>query len=249
MNTDFKINGQSYRFATSAENVKYGSGTVKDALDDIKSFDTSGMSEFGKKLYAADEKEFKRLLEISSEGIWDTGQNRWQGTAIVTDDNGEKVLSLAGTNLQTAAPVEFGGDPFTIKFFLRKGGLPINTTYNVFGAYGQTSSFGVRVVTTANTSVINVNVATGTTSLTATPLALINNYTSTDWRTFEFDYNGAGKLTCKFNDVASKYSGSNPISLTIAREPRRLIFGAFAGYVDDFELNDNGVIKSKLGFE
>ncbi len=38
MNTDFKINGQSYRFATSAENVKYGSGTVKDALDDIKNF-------------------------------------------------------------------------------------------------------------------------------------------------------------------------------------------------------------------
>ena len=40
MNTDFKINVQSYRFATSAENVKYGSGTVKKFLDDIKSFDT-----------------------------------------------------------------------------------------------------------------------------------------------------------------------------------------------------------------
>ena len=207
------------------------------------------MTPYGKKLLLAkNATEFKRLLEISSEGIWDTGQNRWQGNAIVTDDNGEKVLSLAGTNLQTAAPVEFGGDPFTIKFWMRKGSLSINKTYNVFGAYGQTSSFGVRVVTSANASVINVNVATGTTSLTATPLALINTYTSTDWRTFEFDYNGAGKLTCKFNDVAYKSSGSNPISLTIAREPRRLYFGAFPGFVDDFELVDNGVVKSKLNF-
>ena len=93
---------------------------------------------------------------------------------------------------------------------------------------------------------------TGTTSLTTTPLKLINNYKSTNWQTFEFDYNGAGKLTCKFNGSASKYSGSdgNPISLTVAREPRRLIFGGFLGFVDDFELNDNGVIiKSKLDFE
>ena len=207
------------------------------------------MTPYGKKLLLAkDATEFKRLLEISSEGIWDTGQNRWQGTAIVTDDNGGKVLALAGTNLQTAAPVEFGGDPFTIKFFLRKGSLATNTTYNVFYALGQTRSFGVQVVTSANTSVINVNVATGTTSLTATPLALTNTYTSTDWRTFEFDYNGAGKLTCKFNGSASSYSGSNPISLTVAREPRRLVFGAFPGFVDDFELVDNGVVKSKLNF-
>ncbi len=32
----------------------------------------------------------KRLLEISSEGIWDAGQTRRQGNAIVTDDTAEK---------------------------------------------------------------------------------------------------------------------------------------------------------------
>ena len=41
--------------------------------------------------------EFKRLLEISSEGIWDEGQTRRKGDAIMTDDttaHGGKVLSL-----------------------------------------------------------------------------------------------------------------------------------------------------------
>lgn len=212
------------------------------------------MTPYGKKLLLAkDAAEFKRLLEISSEGIWDEGQTRWQGNAIVTDDttaHGGKVLRLAGTNLQTAAPIEFGGDPFTIKFWLRKGSLPTNTTYNVFRALGQTSSFGLQIATSSSASTIVVRVSRGTTALTTNGLDITNSYTSTSWVTFEFNYDGAGKLKCLFNGSASHHSGSdsNPISLTIAREPRRLIFGAFAGFVDDFELVDNGVIKSKLNF-
>ncbi len=171
----------------------------------------------------------------------------------MTDDttaHGGKVLYLEGKNLQTAAPVTFGGDPFTINFSLRRGSLVSGTTYNVFRALGQKSSFGLQVKTVGSASTVYLQVATGTTSLTTTPLKLINNYTSTNWQTFEFNYDGAGKLTCKLNGSASSYSGSNPISLTIAREPRRLIFGAFLGFVDGFELNDNGVIiKSKLDFE
>ena len=214
------------------------------------------MTPYGKKLLLAkDATEFKRLLEISSEGIWDTGQTRWQGTAIVTDDttaHGGKVLYLEGTNLQTAAPVTFGGDPFTINFsFRRSGSLASNTTYNIFRALGQTRSFGLQIKTTGTASIVFLQVSRGTTSLTTNGLELVNNYTSKGWQTFEFDYDGAGKLTCKFNGSASKYSGTdgNPISLTIAREPRRLFFGAFPGYVDDFELVDNGVVKSALNFE
>ena len=211
------------------------------------------MTPYGKKLLLAkDATEFKRLLEISSEGIWDEGQTRWQGTAVVTDDttaHGGKVLYLEEKNLQTAAPVTFGGDPFTIKFWMRRGSLATNTTYNVFRALGQTSSFGLQIKTEDTTSIVLLRAATGTTSLTATPLYLTNTYTSTGWRTFEFDYDGAGKMKCLFNGSASKYSGSNPFSLTIAREPRRLFFGAFPGYVDDFELVDNGVVKSALNFE
>ena len=237
MNTDFKINGQSYRFATSAENVKYGSGTVKDALDNITSFDTSGMSEFGKKLYAADEKEFKRLLEISSEGIWDECQTRWYGTANVTDDttaHGGKVLSLAGTNLQTAAPIEFGGDPFTISFYAY---VAANKNSTVFRALGQTSSFGLY----SNDS--NYwGIYYGTTA--------INNYTAVTlsgltgaWKLIKFSY-ASGKLNLSVSGNSTKTH-----SMTIAREPRRLFFGAFTGYIDDFELVDNGVVKSKLNFE
>ena len=237
MNTDFKINGQSYRFATSAENVKYGSGTVKDALDDIKSFDTSGMSEFGKKLYAADEKEFKRLLEISSEGIWDEGQTRWQGNAIVKDDttaHGGKVLSLAGTNLRTAAPIEFGGDPFTISFYAY---VVAGNTNWVFYAQGKTSSFGLH-----SNSSNYWGIYYGTTA--------INNYTAVTgsgltgaWKLIKFSY-ASGKLNLSVAGNSTKTH-----SMTIAREPRILSFGNFTGYVDDFELVDNGVIKSKLDFE
>ena len=247
MNTDFKVGGQELRFATSAENVKYGSGTVKDALDDIKSFDTSGMSEFGKKLYAADEKEFKRLLEISSEGIWDEGQTRWQGTAIVTDDttaHGGKVLSLDESNLQTAAPVTFGGDPFTISLWAY---INSNDSGNVFRALGTTCSFGL-VCYKYTTSVVAycVDLYGGTTSCskiwsTGRP----DNATSNkNWNHFELDYDGVGSLKYFLNGNLKR-----TWSKTIAREPRRLFFGAFASYVDDFELVDNGVIKSKLDFE
>ena len=248
MNTNFNIGGQSYRFATSAENVKYGTGTVKEFLDDIKSFDTSGMSEFGKKLYAADEKEFKRLLEISSEGIWDVGQNRWNGTAIVTDDttaHGGKVLYLEETNLQTAAPIEFGGDPFEITFWLYIG----NVLGNFFRALGTTKSFGLARELVSGVGEADARSSlffkSGTTSLSISSSTPRWTYGANNkWTLIKLEYDGSSSLKIYQNDSLKK-----TVSMTIAREPRRLVFGGMTGYIDDFELVDNGVTVSKLNFE
>ena len=138
----------------------------------------------GKKLYAADEKEFKRLLEISSEGIWDEGQNRWQGN-----------------------------------------------TNTVFRALGRTSSFGLH-----SNSSNYWGIYYGTTAITGSGL-------TGAWKLIKFSY-ASGKLNLSVAGNSTK-----TLSMTIAREPRRLFFGAFPGYVDDFELIDNGVLKSKLDFE
>ena len=240
MNTNFKINGQSYRFATTAENVKYGTGTVKEFLDDIKSFDTSGMSDFGKKLYEADEKEFKKLLEISSEAFWDEGQTRWFSNATVANVGGQKVLHMTGKTLQTASNVTFGGDPFTVKFYAyvtsRASGQ------SLFRAFGQSRSFGLLFIQSGNFVGVS-SFYTGTTSLSTKSAEIDDRGTTVNkWWYYEIDYNGAGKVTVNFHGT------KKTVSITIPREPRRLILGSFNGYIDDFEIIDNGVTISKLNF-
>ena len=241
MNTNFKINGQSYRFATTAENVKYGTGTVKEFLDDIKSFDTSGMSDFGKKLYEADEKEFKKLLEISSEAFWDEGQTRWFSNATAANVGGQQVLHMTGKTLQSASNVTFGGDPFTVKFNAYVASR-VNGQY-LFRALGQSRSFGICNMQMGTTRTGVSHFYTGTTSLSTNSASVDDIAQVGKWLYYEIDYDGAGKVTVNFHGT------KQTVSITIPREPRRLILGAFNGYIDDFEIIDNGVTISKLNFE
>lgn len=204
------------------------------------------MTPYGKKLLLAkDANEFKRLLEISSEGIWDECQNRWQGGAYLSAADakfGTKSLCTTGQTLQTAAPITFGGDPFTISFWAKKSTSSTSQTFNVLRALGHARSFGLQIQP-------YLDVVYGTTSVSSSYLRIAVNYPTTSWVNYEFCYDGAGKLYCFWNGSKSTLNGGgdNPISMTIAREPRRIILGAFAGYFDELRIID-GVCEHTAAF-
>lgn len=208
------------------------------------------MTPYGKKLLLAkDSNEFKRLLEISSEGIWDECQNRWEGGAYLSADEakfGTRSLCTTGQTLQTAAPITFGGDPFTISLWAKKYNLAGSQTYNILRVLGQTRSFGFQLKTSGQP---NLDVVYGTNSVSSSYMRLTVNYTATGWVNFEFCYDGAGKLYCFWNGSKATLNGGgdNPLSMTIAREPRRIILGGFAGYVDELRIID-GVCEHTAAF-
>ncbi len=199
------------------------------------------MTPYGKKLLLAkDAAEFKRLLEISSEGIWDEGQTRWFSNSTVENVDDKKVLNVTGRNLQTASNVTSGGDPFTVKF-----NAYVTSRANdqaLFRAFGQTRSFGLTFAASGSYIVGLSSFYTGTTSMSTKSTYLDDRPTVKQWWYYEIDYDGAGKVTVNFHGT------KNTVSITIPREPRRLILGAFNGYVDDFEIIDNGVTISKMNF-
>ena len=199
------------------------------------------MTEYGKSLLLAkDAAEFKELLGISSEAIWDEGQTRWFSSATVENVDGEKALNTTGRTLQTASNVTFGGNPFTVKFYAyvtsRASGQ------SLFRALGQSRSFGLLFIQSGNFVGVS-SFYTGTTSL-STKSAEIDDRGATvnKWWYYEIDYDGSGKVTVDFHGT------KKTVSITIPREPRRLILGSFNGYIDDFEIIDNGVTISKMNF-
>lgn len=206
------------------------------------------MTPYGKKLLLAkDAAEFKALLGISSEGIWDEFQTRWTGDAYLretnTNNTGSKALYLNGVSLQTAAPLTFGYNPFTVSFWMYV--VTATQLGFIFRALGQTSSFAIRRNSVANVGGwLNV-LSTGVTSMTADKAYWGKSEVdfSGKWQFCEISYNGSGTLSAKIAGVKKS------VSFNIDREPRRIILGPFNGYIDELEILDDGAYVSYLKFE
>lgn len=251
MNANLKINGEKIQMPTTAKLVSYGDTNVEDALNDLNGEEIE-MSTFGRQLYEADEREFYRLLKISKETFWDEGQTRFKATggAILLASQakvGEKSLSLtADRTLRSAAPIEFGGDPFEISFYAKISPVVGNS---IFRALGTKYSFGLmrslQYGVTEQIAVKSVVYASGTTSAVVSESSPYWTYGAENtWTLIKLTYNGSGSLRIYQGSTLKK-----TVSKTIPREPRRLFLGACAGYFDEFKLIDDGVTKVHLTFE
>ena len=226
MNAKFKFNGEQWDFEKDAAAVTYGDGTLKTALDKL-----TNVSDFGKKLLAADEAEFKRLLNISTETFWDECQNRFisnNGATTSTAQGKWGTKSLRCTSKKSVFSqdyIEFGGNPFTIAFWVRLDSSVAENAW-IFRAIGTKRSFGIQKVTASS----NIAFAYGTTS--ATTQENCGGYTAATWLHIEIGYSG-GTL---YYFLDGSFRGWT--SLTVAREARRLYFGPAACYIDEFRLVD-----------
>ena len=77
MNAAIKIGGEKVCFEKSADCVKYGTGTLKDFLDDMKTFKPS---DYGKELLKAESvDELRKLLQVRVPEIYDEADTfQWQ---------------------------------------------------------------------------------------------------------------------------------------------------------------------------
>ena len=151
----------------------------------------------------------------------------------------QSLLTTSG-NIQSAHPLTFGGDPFTVSCWAQysKAGF-------LFRALGTTKSFGFKLNDLTNkdiefyTGTTAANTAqTATGGRTSTGVRLDTN----TWCHFEVAYNGAGNLKAFMNGHA--YWN---LSQTVAREPRRIILGELGGYIDEFRILD-GVCEHTAAF-
>ena len=226
MNAKFKFNGEQWDFEKDAAAVTYGDGTLKTALDKL-----TNVSDFGKKLLAADEAEFKRLLNISTETFWDEGQNRFISNNNAKTSTAQKKFgtkSLRCTSEKSVFSqdyIEFGGNPFTIAFWVRLDSSVAENAW-IFRAIGTKRSFGLQKTTAAD----NMYFKYGTTSATTGTSG--GGYSAATWIHIEIGYN-SGKIYCFVGGASPDLT-----SLTVAREARRLYFGPAACYIDDFRLID-----------
>lgn len=245
MKTEIKINGTKIEPETEAGAVLYGGSSLEAALSNAGS---SRISPFGRQLLQADEAEFKRLLQISTDTFVDEGGNLWNNYAAelstVQVKFGTQSLLTTSGNIQSAHPLTFGGDPFTVSFWARPTSL--EATHYLFRALGTSRSFGFG----SNSTPLGEKFMTGTTSVTTT-YKIVGAAASTEiyctqatgaWQHYEIDYNGSGNVKAFFNGTL-KWN----ISLTIAREPRRIIFGRLAGCIDECRILD-GVCEHTAAF-
>lgn len=226
-NAKFKLDGTQYDFEKDASVVTYGEGKLNTALNGLQEVRTTG---FGRQLLSADEEDFRRLLEISKEDIWDEVQNRWNGGARRSSTQkkfGTYSLYVGTSNLYT--DVVFGGQPFTISFWAYFNSVLYDT--HMFRAIGLNRSFAYYFSPLGSSFYA---VYTGTTSPTTHQLSAVRPDTKT-WHHFELDYNGSTMYSfCDGAKMTSTYS----FSITVPREVRRIYLGSFAGYVDSFRILD-----------
>lgn len=213
-------------FETDAAAVKYDDGTLETPLNYLNNL---GFSTFGKKLLASDEAEFKRLLKISSEDIWDEKQNRWNlNTAALSTAQkkfGTQSLRVTSSTMSNSvSPLYFGGDPFTISCWV----YPVSPDSGqfIFRALGSSSSFGIGYISTNN-----CHLYTGTTAA-STKVGAQFGMAAGSWKHLEVCYN-SGTVYVFFGGVAI-----SPISFTVGRAVRRIWFGPFDGYIDEFRILD-----------
>lgn len=235
MESQYKMNGNQYDFEKDAAAVLYKDGKLKPVLDELTSLK---VSEFGKKLLTADEAEFKRLLNISSENFWDECQNRWgtsNGAKTSTAQKKFGAKSLGCTSEKSVFSSDylvFGGDPFTINFWFYYPAV-VYDKY-LFRALGTSRSFGLYWGPSGG----NVDVIyfyTGTTSLTTASAGTTTKPNTSKWNHIEIGYN-SGKLYCFLN--GNNFFSIFPASITVPREPRRIYFGPFNAYIDEFRIRD-----------
>lgn len=201
------------------------------------------MTPFGKQLFLAkSEAEAKKLLGITSDSFVDEGGNLWvvptNNKAFITPAGkkfGTRSLSFdsASAQLQTATPLIFGGDPFTISCWAK-----YSSTGYFFRALGMAFSCGFSFEK-VNPSYNFLRFYTGTTSASAAQIPIgagaagLDDQTANVWRHYEIAYNGSKGLYVFVN-------GSKiwQISKTVDREPRKIIFGGTSGYIDEFRILD-----------
>ena len=229
MESQYKMNGNQYDFEKDAAAVLYKDGKLKPVLDEL-----TKVSEFGKKLLTADEAEFKRLLNISSEDFWDECQNRWMtttGAKIGTAQKKFGTKSLRCTSEKSVFSSDylvFGGNPFTINFWFYNPAV-VSEKY-LFRALGTSRSFGLYWGPSSGNATY---FQTGTTSPTTNSYNTFKPNTSV-WNHVEIGYN-SGNLHCFLNGTKV---GTSPASITVPREPRRIYFGPFNAYIDGFRIRD-----------
>ena len=210
------------------------------------------MTPFGKQLFLAQTaREIYGLLGIAPDCFHDEGQNIWvtTGKPLISPEQpkfGTKSLALnASSALQTAAPLTFGGDPFTISFWVKATTMgTTGATHYFFRALGTSNSFGITI---SGNSPPGVRFCTGTTSLSTEQFNIINKTkictsTTGTWQNYEIGYNGSSNVKVFFNGTL--YWN---VSLTVDREPRRLMLGGFDGYLDSFRILD-GVCAHSAAF-
>lgn len=257
MDTAFKVGGQSLIFPTTADMVDYNGKKLDEVLDELKDFvlkdfEDFEMSDFGRQLFEANEDEFFRLLQLTREDFWDENQNRFVsiGRAFITDARakvGSKSLKLESASLKTPYPIEFGGDPFAIRFYLY---MSTYRAEHIFRAIGTSYSFGLSRGEALSVPGDDAKASLWYSSGTSSTAALSSSTPrwkyggENTWVLIELEYDGSGSFKIYQNGILKK-----TVSKTIPREPRRLVFGSFLGYFDEFKLIDNGVTKVLLHFE
>ena len=236
MKSAFKIPPNQLDFEKDAAAVLYKGGKLDTALDKLKG---SHISDFGKQLLAADETEFKRLLNITTEIFWDECSNRWttsNGAFISTAQKkfGEKSLCCtADKSAYSSDCIEFGGDPFTINFWVRTDSSIASGAW-VFRAIGTKRSFALKM---KDTTTLQLYYGTTSASTEVTATGYYRSLSRATWHHVEIDYKSG--TVYFFVDGNNLYGGvARSTSLTVAREPRRIYFGAAACYIDEFRLRD-----------
>ena len=238
----FKLNGTQYDFEKDAAAVLYNGGKLNTALDKLKGLH---ISDFGKKLLAADESEFKRLLNITTETFWDEGQNRWatsNGAFTSTAQKKFGTKSLRCTSEKSVFSsdyIEFGGDPFTINFWLRTDSSIASGAW-IFRAIGTKRSFGLKM---KDTTTLQLYYGTTSASTEVTVTGYYRPLSQATWRHVEIDYKSGTVYFFVGGD--NLYGGvARSTSLTVAREARRISFGPAACYIDEFRLVDGRCVHT-----
>ena len=204
---------------------------------------SSRISPFGRQLLQADEAEFKRLLRISTDTFVDEGGNSWRNYAAALSADQVKfgtqsLLTTSGT-IQSAHPLTFGDDPFTVSCWAYLG--TASDTGWIFRAYGTQASFGFYRGKTNNVTDWWIKPYGGTTALAALG-STYKSITRNKWYHFELTYNGNGSVKFFLNG-ALMYTWSK----TINREARRIIWGYQAGYIDECRILD-GICEHTAAF-
>lgn len=237
-NAKFKLDGTQYDFEKDAEVVKYGSGTLKTALDNLKSVRMTG---FGKQLLTADADDFRRLLQVGKNYFVDEAKsNDWRGFAAISSAQkkfGNYSLKVSNNGL-SSSPIYFGGDPFTISFwaYLAK----TSDDVWLFRTTGASNSFGL--VYKFFYSYV-VDLYAGTTS--ASQIYSFSSYNATAnfsigdsnsftaaWHHFELTYDGSAIRYYRDGALKRTYTTK------VAREGRRIIFGTAPAYIDSVRILD-----------
>lgn len=202
------------------------------------------MTPFGKQLFLAkSEAEAKKLLGITTDSFADEAGNIWvvptDSKAFITPAQakfGTRSLSFdsASATLQTATPLTFGGDPFEITFWLYIGAV----LGNFFRALGTTKSFGLSRELVAGVGEADARSSlffkSGTTSLSINSSTPRWTYGANNkWTLIKLEYDGSNSLKIYQNNSLKK-----TVSITVPREPRRIIFGGCGGYIDEFRILD-----------